>query len=100
MDSDLVRMPEFARRGHKTGEKVYSDAYHFTNNRDLVVDFYAASVRPLRDSFGYANDQLEMVDFGVEGIGGPICCPKVVLASKKKTAGSFVVLRRLFPLGA
>lgn len=83
-------MLEFARHGHEAGEKVYCDAYYLTSSCDLIDEFCAAGVRPLKDDFGFANDQLEMVNFGVDGIDRPICCLKVDLASKKKVARSFV----------
>lgn len=90
IDSDPVRMPDFARRGHEAGEKVYSDAYYFNSSHELFEVFCVAGVRPLRDSVSFANGQLDMINIRVDGIEGPICCLKVDLAGKKNSARSFV----------
>lgn len=48
------------------------------------------SVHPLKDSFGFGDGELEMANFGGEGIDEPICCPKVDFTRKNKKAKLFV----------
>lgn len=81
---------DFERRGHEASEDVYSVAYHYTNSQDLQEEFCTAVVRPLMDGFGFRNDEVQKIDFRVEGINGPICCPKVDLVSKKNKARSLM----------
>lgn len=88
--SDPDRMPDFERRGHMAGEDFYYSAYHYTSSHDLVEEFCAAGVRPLKHGFGIGNDQLAMVNFEVEGIDGPFCCLKFNLDQKRSKAKSFV----------
>lgn len=81
-------MREFERRGGKRLAKRLTLMPTFSL---AVVTLLRSFVPlPLRDGFGIAESQLDMVNFDVEGIDRPICCPKVDLAEKKRTTKKFV----------
>lgn len=54
--SNPIRMLDFERQGHTAGKDVYYSAYFCTNSHDLVEEFCAAGVRPLKDGFGIENN--------------------------------------------
>lgn len=51
VDPNLVTHPEFSRRGSKVNERVYCNAYFYSNSRDLVEELCAADVQPLSKGF-------------------------------------------------
>lgn len=63
--TNISRKLDFKRRGHAAGEDIYYSAYYNTGSCDLVEEFCATRVRPLKDGFGIGNDQLASIDFEI-----------------------------------
>lgn len=84
VDSNHVTHPSFSSRGSKANEKVYCNVYFYWSSRDFVEEFCAADMLPLAKSFAMPWSKLLKVTFDVEGILGPIFCPTVDLAVRRK----------------
>lgn len=57
--SNPITVQDFERRSLVASKAVYLAAYHYTSNWDLVEEFCDAGVRPLRDGYGFRNDELQ-----------------------------------------